>query len=139
MAKIFRPSNKEAKLISKIESGKARARRQRISRVYECLEPLSNAVAEKLIEKKLVETSSKESLQGQIKKSLENLKSSEDFDVDYKIAPFKQISPDVHIVTLYLTACVIEDVINHKDTVDIYGSDDDLYFCIDKQVKKFIG
>ena len=138
MSKVFRPSNKESKILSKIESSKAIIRRKRIAQIHDNLEPLSNAIAEKLIETKIVETSSKESLQGQIKKGLELLKTKEDFDVDFKIAPFKKIKPEFHIVSLYITAFVIEDIINHQDTVDVYGSDEEIYFCIEKQVTKFI-
>jgi hypothetical protein len=29
-------------------------------------------------------------------------------------------------------------MINHKDVVDIYGSDEELYFTINQQVKKFM-
>jgi hypothetical protein len=42
------------------------------------------------------------------------------------------------VVSIYVTAFVIEQVINHKDTVDIYGSDEEIYFCINQQVKKYI-
>jgi hypothetical protein len=37
-----------------------------------------------------------------------------------------------------VTAYVIEKLINHKDVVDIYGSDEEIYFTINQQVKKFL-
>jgi hypothetical protein len=43
-----------------------------------------------------------------------------------------------HIVTLYVTAFVLEKVINHKDTVDIFGSDEEIYQCIHQQVQKHL-
>jgi len=56
MAKIFRPSSREAKILSKIESSKEYARRKAISAIQDLIEPLSNAIAMKLVENKLVET-----------------------------------------------------------------------------------
>jgi hypothetical protein len=39
---------------------------------------------------------------------------------------------------MFLTAFVLEEVINHKDTVDVYGSDEEIYACIDTQIKKHL-
>ena len=138
MAKVFRPSNKEAKILSKIESGKSRARRLRINKTYECNATLCNAVSMKLIENKFVETNNKNGLEQELKKKIIWLQKAEDFDVDFKIAPFKDLIAGSHIVSLYLTACVIEDIINHSDTIDIFGSDDEIYNCINDQVIKLI-
>ena len=138
MAKVFRPSTREASILSKIESSKEFARRKAISSVKECIEPLANAIAMKLVENNLVETTNKNILEEQIVKCLEKLGRSEDFDIDYIIAPFRNIVPHPHIVSLYVTAFVIEILINHKVVVDIYGSDEEIYSCIHKQVIKFL-
>jgi hypothetical protein len=109
-----------------------------ISGVRDCLEPLSNAIASKLVENKLVETHSKNSLEEQLRKCLEKLTRSDDFEVDYQIAPIRNLVPDPHIVSIYVTAFVIEKLIEHKDTVDVFGSDEEIYFNINRQVKKFL-
>jgi len=136
MAKVFRTSTREASILSKIESSKEYARRKAISSVRDSIEPLSNAIAMKLVESNLVETTNKNVLEEQIAKCLEKLGRSEDFDIDYKIAPFRNIVPHPHVVSLYVTAFVIETLINHKVVVDIYGSDEEIYSCIHKQVVK---
>jgi len=136
MAKVFRPSTREASILSKIESSKEYARRKAISSVRDSIEPLSNAIAMKLVESNLVETTNKNVLEEQIAKCLEKLGRSEDFDIDYKIAPFRNIVPHPHVVSLYVTSFVIEILINHKVVVDIYGSDEEIYSCIHKQVIK---
>ena len=136
MAKVFRPSTREASILSKIESSKEYARRKAISSVRDSIEPLSNAIAMKLVESNLVETTSKNVLEEQIAKCLEKLGRSEDFDIDYKIAPFRNIAPHPHVVSLYVTSFVIEILINHKVVVDIYGSDEEIYRCIHQQVIK---
>lgn len=138
MAKVFRPSSREAMILSKIESSKEYARKKAINGVRDCLEPLSNAIAMKLVENSLVETTNKNSLEEQIKKSLDKLGHTEDFDIDYQTAPFRDIVPNPHVVSIYVTAFVIEKLINHKDVIDIFGSDEDIYYCINKQVIKFL-
>ncbi len=139
MAKIFRPSNRESKLLSKIESSKERSRRKSIQGIKDSLEPLSNAIAMKLVETKLVETTSKNSLQDQLMNCLDGLSRADDFDVDYKIAPQRNLVSNPNVVSIYLTVFVLEDLLNNPDVIDVYGSDEDIYHCINNQVTKHLG
>ena len=138
MAKVFRPSTRESSILNKIESSKEYARRRAINSVRDCLEPLSNAIAMKLVEEDLVETTNKNTLEEQIMDCLETLSRADDFDIDYKCAPMRNIVPHPHVVSLYVTAFVIETLINHRVVVDIYGSDDEIYGCINKQVLRHL-
>lgn len=138
MAKVFRPSKREAKILSRIESSKEYARRKAIENAREFIEPLSNAVAMKLVENNLVETTNKNVLEEQIAKCIDKLSRSDEFEVDYKIAPFRHIIQNPNVVSLYITAFVIETLINHKAIVDIYGSDEEIYLCINRQVIKIL-
>ena len=74
----------------------------------------------------------------QLLKSLDKLGRLDDFEIDYQIAPFRNLVPQPQIVSLYVTAFVIEKLINHKDVVDIYGSDEEIYLTINQQVKKYM-
>ncbi len=139
MSKKFRPSNLgESKIVSKIALSKELERRNAISAIADGHDLLSNYIAMKLVENNLVETSNKNSLQEQIGFCLEKLIHAEDFDVDYQIAPFRNIVSDPHAVSLYVTAFVIEKLINHKDTIDIYGTDEEIYTCVHRQVMKYL-
>ncbi len=138
MGKVFRPNNKESILLSKIESSKERERRVSIMTARDNIDPLSNAISMKLVESKLVETTSKNSLEAQFVQRIEQLCKADDFDVDYQIAPFRDLVPNPNIVSIYLTAFVLETLIDHKDVIDIYGSDDEIYHCINGQIQKFI-
>lgn len=138
MAKVFRPSNRESSILSKIESSKEYERRRQINATRDCFELLANAIAMKLVENKLVETTNKSSLEEQIVKSIDKLGRADDFEIDYQVAPVRNVVNTPNIVSLYLTAFVIEQVIKHKDVVDVFGSDEDIYYCINKQVNKFI-
>jgi hypothetical protein len=138
MAKVFRPSNRESKILSKIESSKERERGQALHMVRNHADMLSNTVSMKLVENEIIETTNKNGLQAQIAKALEQLGQMEDFDLDYKIAPYRQVVSNPNVVTLYLTAFVIEDLIKNRDVVDVYGSDEDIYHCIHPQVERFM-
>jgi hypothetical protein len=138
MGKVFRPSSRESSILSKIESTKEHVRRLAISKVRDCTDPLSNAIAMKLVENNLVETTNKNSLEEQIKNCLEKLGRLDDFDIDYQIAPFRNLVPQPQIVSLFVTSFVIEKLIKHKDVVDIFGSDEEIYSTINRQVKKFL-
>ena len=138
MAKIFRPSSRESTILSRIESSKEYARRKAIGSIRDCIEPLSNAIAMKLVESNLVETTSKNVLEEQISNCLEKLTHADEFDIDFQNAPFRNIVPQPNIVSLYVTAFVIETLINHKVVVDIFGSDEEIYLCINQQVTKFL-
>ena len=138
MGKVFRPSSRESTILSKIESTKEYVRRLAISRVRDCSEPLASAIAMKLVEKNLIETTNKNALDEQLNNCLEKMERLDDFDIDYQIAPIRTLVNQPNIVSLYLTAFVIEQLIKHKDIVDIFGSDEDIYRCIHKEVRKFI-
>ena len=138
MGKVFRPSTREASILSKIESSKEHARRVAIAAIQDHSEALANAIAMKLEDSDLVETTNKNSLEEQIKGCLEKLGHADDFDIDYQVSPIRNLVPQPHVVSLYLTAFVIEKLIKHKDVVDIYGSDEDIYLNIHQQVKKYL-
>jgi hypothetical protein len=121
MAKVFRPSNREAKILSRIESSKERAQRHAIEQLKEVVDPLS-----------------KDDLQEQIARSMQKLTHAEDFDIDYQIAPIRNLVPRPNVVSLYLTSFVTEQLINHRSVEDIYGSDLEIYNCINRQVSKYI-
>lgn len=136
MGKVFRPSNRESSILSKIESQKEQARRRAINYVRDFSDQMANAISSKLIESKLVETTSKNILEEQILKCLETLAYADDFDVDYATAPIRNLVQQPNIVSLYITAFVLEKLINHKCVVDIYGEDTDIYQCIHEQVTR---
>lgn len=138
MPKVFRKRTREASILSKIEHSREYARRAAIIGIQDNIDPLSNSISMKLIENNLVETTNKNALEEQIRGCLNKLSRIENFDIDYQVAPFRNLVPHPHIVSLYVTAFVIEQLINHKDVVDIFGSDEDIYRCINLQVGKYL-
>lgn len=138
MAKVFRPSSRESSILSKIESTKSFARRKAIETLRDCKDQLSNAISMKLVEDNLVETTSKNILEEQISWCLDKLAYAEEFDIEYQAAPFRDVVPNPNIITLYIMAFVLEKLIDHKSVVDIFGSDEEIYNSINRQVNKFL-
>jgi len=138
MSKVFRPSHRESSLLSKIESSKELARRRSISAARDHIDTLGNAIAMKLVENRLVETTDKNSLEEQIVKCLDGMSKADEFDIDYLMAPYRNLVKHPNVVSLYVTAYLLEKLINHKSVVDIFGSDNDIYGCIHKQVAKIL-
>jgi hypothetical protein len=138
MAKVFRPSTRESSILSKIESSKEYARRRALGSLRDCSEALGNAVTMKLVEEHLVETTNKNVLEEQVVGSLDKLSHLDDFEIDYQCAPLRSVVANPHVVSLYLTAYVIEELIHHKVVVDVFGSDEEIYHCIHQQVTKYI-
>jgi len=136
MGKVFRPSNRESSILNKIESSKEHARRRAISAARDHVDTLANNIAMKLVETQLVETTDKNGLEEQFVKCLDGLSRADDFDIDYLISPYRQLVKHPHIVSLYVTAFLLEKLIDHKTVVDIYGADTDVYGCIHGQVTK---
>jgi len=138
MGRVFRPSNRESRILSRIESSKERAFRLSLEQLRDVTEPLSNAIAMKIIQDKLIETNSKDAIQEQIAGSLQKLTRADEFDIDYQIAPIRHIVPRPNLISLYLTSFVVEQLINHRSVEDVYGSDEQIYNSINSQVAKFI-
>ncbi len=138
MGKTFNVGHREAKLLSKIESSKEREKGRAIHAVRENIDMFSNKVSMALVENGIVETVSKNTVQEQIGKCLDTLCKAEDFDIDFQIAPFRTLVQNPNVVSLYLTAFILEKLINHKDVIDIFGSDDDIYHCIQKETEKLL-
>jgi hypothetical protein len=107
MGKTFSRGNREAKLLSRIESSKERDRTRAINAVRDNIDGFSNKVSMKLVESGLIETVSKNSIQDQISKSLTTLCHADDFDIDFQIAPFRSLVSNPNIVSIYLTAFVV--------------------------------
>jgi hypothetical protein len=138
MAKNFRPSKRESRIISEIETSREQERRNAINKVKECIEPLSNNLAMKLVETKLIETKNKDAIEEQMMNALEKLTRSDEFEIDYQVAPFRRLVSSPNVVSLYMTAFILEKLIHHKDVEDIYGADDEIYHCVDKQVSRYL-
>jgi hypothetical protein len=138
MAREHRPNARESAVIARLDQDKEKNRVNALHLVREQLDAISNRLAIKLIEKRLVETTSKEDLENQLNLCLRNLLTADEFEVQYQTANLRDLVPRPHFVSLYVTAFIVEKLIDHRSIVDIYGTDEEIYRCVNNQIYKLI-
>jgi len=138
MAREYRPNAREFAVISRLDHAKEAQRGRALHLLRQYIDELSNRIAMRLIEKRLVETTSKEDLENQIHGCLQRLLNAEEFEIQYQVANFRNLVPRPHFISLFVTAFIIEQLINHRSVVDIYGTDEEIYYCVTNEVVKRI-
>jgi hypothetical protein len=138
VSREYRPNVRESAVISQLDHEKESQRYNAMNLLRQHQDALSNKIATKLIEERLVETTSKDDLESQIQFALQTLLTAEEFDIQFHIANVRTLVPRPHFVSLYVTAFVIEKLIDHRCIVEIYGTDEDIYHCVNRQVIKLI-
>jgi hypothetical protein len=138
VARDYRPNIRESNVISRLDSAKEAARTGALNQLYEVGEDLANRIAMKLIEDKLIETKNKKELERQLLGCIKTLLTAQDFDVQYRIAPLRTLVPRPNFISLFITAFIIEDLIKHRSIVDVYGTDDEIYECVNELVNRKI-
>jgi len=138
MARWFHDDRVERTLTSRLDRSKERAKIEMFHRVRDNIEELPGRIAMKLIEDELLETNSKKEVEEQIKSCLETMLEADEFETNYFVAPYRELVVNPNLVALYITAFIIDKLINHKSVVDIFGSDEDIYKAIYSQVEPFL-
>ncbi len=138
MARWFHDDRVERTLTSRLDRSKERARQEMLHRVRDNIEEIPGRIAMKLIEDELLETNSKKDVEAQLKACLETLLEAEEFDISYFVAPYREVAVKPNMVSLYLTAFVIDKLIDHRSVVDVFGSDEDIYEAINTTIEPFL-
>lgn len=123
------------KTIRAIDRKREQERRKMFILARDNSENLATRVVQRLIDRKIIETTSVDSIQKVIEKQLRKLIDLEEFDLQLKLAPARTLVQDPNVVSLYLTQYVIEDLIEHDDIQDIFGEDLDIYRTLDSILK----
>ncbi len=138
MAKFFRPNIREEKILSKLDHTKDYQRIRQINLVRSQIDELSSQIAHKLVDKNLVQTNKMDEFERQIFGALKKLVESEDFDIQYQIAPYRTLVPQPNMVSLFVTAYLLEKIINHPCIIDIFGTDEEIYRVIHNTVANLL-
>ena len=123
------------KTIRAIDRKREQERRKMFILARDNSENLATRVVQRLIDRKIIETTSADSIQKVVEKQLRKLIDLEEFDLQLKLAPVRTLVQDPNVVSLYLTQYVIEDLIEHDDIQDIFGEDLDIYRTLDSILK----
>lgn len=136
MAKVhISPNRATDKTIRAIDRKRENERRKMFRHAQEHTELFAKKLAQRLIDREIIETKSSDAVQEFFEKQLRRMGQADDFDLQMKLAPVRTLVQDPNIVSLYLTQVVIEDLIDHPAILDIFGEDIDIYRAIDSVMK----
>lgn len=129
------PNRSTEKTIRTIDRRREQERKRMFHIAKEHALSLSSKVVQRLIDREIIEINSVENIQEAFVKQLQQIGGVDEFDFQMKIAPIRTLAQDPNMVSLYLTAYIIEDLINHPDLNDIFGDDLDIYRAVDSVMR----
>ncbi|MCB2218205.1 hypothetical protein [Desulfofustis glycolicus] len=136
MAKMHvNPNRATDKAVRAIDRKREQERRKMFIFARDHADLLATKLVQRLIDKKIIETTSVEDIRNAFEKQLRSLHLLEEFDLQLKLAPVRTLVQDPNIVTLYLTQFIIEDLVDHGSIQDVFGEDIDIYRAVDSVTK----
>lgn len=136
MARHINPSNSTNKTIDAIDRKRERERNFLLNKARENAKELSVALVQRLLDEHIIETDALSTIQGVMEAQLQKLSDMEEFDIQFKIAPIRNLTQDPNIISLYLTQYIVEDLIEHPHIQDVFGDDLDVYQAVDSILSK---
>ncbi|MCB2185117.1 MAG: hypothetical protein KQJ78_01775 [Deltaproteobacteria bacterium] len=134
----FHTNYREENLISRLESSRQSAWDRQLSQLGELSDEVCRKLAMRLVENNLIETDNLRDVEDQLAACLAELQQAEDFDIQYAISPFRSLVAKPNRISLYLTAFIVEKLINHRSVVDIFGTDEEIYETVNKEITRLI-
>lgn len=134
----FHTNYREENLISRLESSRQSAWGRQLAQLSDFADELARKLAMKLVDSQLLETKSQADVEEQLAGAINELLHAEDFEIQFAIAPLRDLVARPNRISLFLTAFVIERLINHRSVVDVYGTDEEIYEVINTEVTRTI-
>lgn len=131
MARHMNPGSSTNKTIDAIDRKRERERRHLLKRSREMAPELSILLVQRLLDQHIIETNSAQAIKEVMERQLERVGDLEEFDMQFKIAPIRNLVPDPNPISLYLTQYIIEDLIDHDNIQDVFGDDLTIYTAVD--------
>jgi hypothetical protein len=136
MARHINPSNSTNKTIDAIDRKRERERQFMLKKARELASELSVSLVQRLLDQHIIETNSVRAIQEVMEKQLQRMSDMEEFDMQFKIAPIRNLTQDPNVISLYLTQFIIEDLIDHDSIQDVFGDDMEIYRAVDSVLTK---
>ena len=134
----FHTNYREENLISRLESSRQSAWSRQLAQLNDNSRELAQRLAMRLVDAGLIETTSVRELEQQLHIGLEELLQAEDFEIQYAISPLRNLVPRPNRMSLWITSFIIERLINHRCVEEIYGTDEEIYQAVNKEVTSII-
>jgi len=136
MARVFNNNAATDKTIRAIDRKREQERRFMLSLAFKNAEELSTRLVQRLLDQHIIETTSDQTMRELFVDQLRSLSNMEDFDIQFKITPLRNLANDPNFISLFLTQFIIEDLVDHPKVQDIFGDDLDIYRTVDSIMKK---
>jgi hydroxypyruvate isomerase len=136
MARVFNNNAATDKTIRAIDRKREQERRFMLSLAFKNAEELSTRLVQRLLDQHIIETTSDQTMRELFVDQLRSLSNMEDFDIQFKITPLRNLATDPNFISLFLTQFIIEDLVDHPKVQDIFGDDLDIYRTVDSVMKK---
>jgi hypothetical protein len=136
MARHINPSRSTNKAIDALDRKRERERRFILNKARDNAPELAIVLVQRLMDDHIIETNDVHAIQQGVERQLKEPAEMEEFEIRLKIADIRTLVPDPNILSLYLTAYIIEDLINHPKIQDIFGDDLDVYKTVDTVLSK---
>ena len=124
------------KAVRAIDRKREQERKIMLSSAYKFADELAQKLVQRLMDQHIIETTSDSAIREVFANLLKNLQDMEEFELQYKIAPLRQLAANPNFISLYLTQYIIEDLVNHSKIEDVFGDDVDIYKAVDSILNK---
>lgn len=135
MARVF-TSTATDKTIRALDRKREQERMYMLSMAFKNSEELATKLVQRLLDRKIIETTSDQALREVFSELLRKLSNLEEFDIQFKIAPIRGITTDPNFISLYFTQYIIEDLLNHPKVLDVFGDDLEIYNAVESVMEK---
>lgn len=136
MAKFFNNNSATDKTIRAIDRKREQERRFMLSQAFKNAEELSTKLVQRLIDCHIIETTSEQAMRDIFTDQLRSISNMEEFDIQFKIAPLRNLANDPNFISLFLTQYIIEDLVDHPKVQDVFGDDLDIYLTVDSVLNR---
>ena len=114
MAKVnISPTRTTNKTIRTIDRKREEERRRMFHFAKDHATEFAAKLAQRVIDKKIIETTSAEAVREAFEKQLNKLGYIDEFELQMKIAPIRTIAEDPNVVSLFFAQYIIEDLIDN--------------------------
>ncbi len=131
MARHINPSNSTNKTIDAIDRKRERERRFILNKARENAPEIAVRLVQRLIDEHIIETNDVQAIQEGVERQLKEPSDMDEFEIRLKIADIRTLVPDPNILSLYLTAYIIDELIDHPNIQDVFGDDRDVYNAVE--------
>lgn len=135
MAHTHNPYSNDQKTSNAIDRKREKERRQVMQQAFKNADELAIRLVQRLLDAKIIETTSDSALREVFAKLLRKLPEIEEFDLQFKVAPIRSLVANPNQISLYITAYITEDLVNHPKVQDVFGDDQEIYQAVESVMK----